>query len=162
MAATDNGVVAADNGVAAADNGVAAADSSRENSVLDPQFGWYSINRTISEFLSLVPPDQSMRVRGEDLLAEPDQVLTGIAAWMGLRTDCQALERMKHPEQSPYAFPGPPGARYGNDNFFLENPIFRPRPAAEPLKLDGRLGWRNDGAGFCPDVQLLARQFGYQ
>jgi hypothetical protein len=139
-----------------------AADDSNEKPVLDPQYGWHAINRTISEFLSRVPPAQSMRVRGEDLLAEPDKVLTDVAAWLGLRTDSEALDRMKHPECSPYAFPGPPGARYGNDNFFLENPVFRPRPAAEPLALDGPLGWRSDGAGFCPEVQLLAREFGYK
>jgi len=140
----------------------APADSGNGNHVLDPQYGWYAMNRGISQFLKQVPAEQSMQVRGEDLLAEPDKVLTEIAAWMGLRTDSEALDRMKHPERSPYARPGPPGARYGNDNFFLENPAFRPRPAAVAPSLDGPLGWRQDGAGFCPEVQQFARELGYE
>jgi hypothetical protein len=140
----------------------AAADESRENPALDPQYGWYEMNRTISEFLRGIPPSRSMRIRGEDLLSRPDQILTGVAAWMGLRTDRRAIDRMKHPERSPYACPGPPGARYGNDAFFLENPVLRAARAAAPLALDGPLGWRQDQGGFCPEVQRMAREFGYE
>jgi hypothetical protein len=129
---------------------------------LDPQNGWYALHKTIGKFLDSLPPAQGMRVRGEDLLAEPDRVLAEIAAWMGIRTDCEAIARMKHPEQSPYAFLGPPGARYGNDAFFLQDPVLRPNRAAESMSLEGPLEWRNDGAGFCQEVKLLAREFGYQ
>jgi len=140
----------------------AAADPSKNDHVLDPQYGWYVINKTISDFLSEIPPGRSLRIRGEDLLAEPDRALTDIAAWMGLRTDSDAIDQMKHPERSPYAFPGPPGARYGNDLFFLENPVLRAGRAADPLNLEEALGWRNDDKGFCPEVKLLAREFGYE
>ena len=51
-----------------------------------------------------------MRVRGEDLLGEPDTYLRKIAEWLGLRTDEEAIEAMKHPEQSPYACIGPENA----------------------------------------------------
>jgi hypothetical protein len=136
-------------------------DSSGVNPTLDPQFGWYDTNRTISKFLSTIPPARSMRIRGEDLLSRPDEVLTEIAAWMGLRTDNGAIDRMKHPERSPYARPGPLGARYGNDAFFLESPCLRVARDATPLALDGPLGWRKNQGGFCPEVQGMAREFGY-
>ena len=131
-----------------------------DGAVLDPQKGWYALNQNICEFLKSVPADQRMRVRGEDLLAEPDEALHGIAAWMGLRTDAEAIEEMKHPERSPYAFLGPPGARYGNDAFFLRDPALRPSRSLLQ-HLEGPLSWRTDGRGFSPEVKRLAQEFGY-
>jgi hypothetical protein len=137
-------------------------ESGKEGTPLDPQYGWYTLNKTISDFLKTIPANQSVRVRGEKLLGETDKVLQDIATWMGLRIDQEAIGRMKRPEHSPYAFLGPPGARYGNDIFFLESPALRPTRAAEPLSVDGPLGWRKDGGEFCPEVKLLAREFGYE
>jgi len=128
---------------------------------LDPQRGWLALHTNICKFLESVPPGQQMRVRGEDILKEPDKDLREIAAWLGLRTDGEAIDKMKHPERSPYACFGPPGARFGNDRFFLENPALRPS-RAEQQSLDGPLGWRTDGHGFSPDVERLAREFGYE
>jgi hypothetical protein len=103
-----------------------------------------------------------MRVRGEDLLRDPDRVLQDIAAWVGVRTDPEAIRQMKHPERSPFAFLGPPGARYGNDRFFLENPALRASSVTEALSVEGQLSWRNDGVEFCQEVKELAREFGYE
>jgi hypothetical protein len=129
---------------------------------LDPQYGWYAYNKSISEFLKGVPAAQRLTVRGEDLLGDTDDVLGDIAGWMGLRTDEKAIDRMKHPERSPYASFGPRGARYGNDIFFLKNPCLRPSRASEPLSLEGPLGWRKDGQEFCVEVKQMAREFGYE
>jgi hypothetical protein len=139
-----------------------SGDNRQENVDLDPQNGWYALHTNITGFLKSIPAGESMRIRGEDLLAEPDRVLREIAVWMGLRADHEAVERMKHPERSPYAFLGPPGARYGNDAFFLQDPVLRSSRAAELLSLEGPLEWRNDGAEFCPDVKRLAGEFGYE
>jgi hypothetical protein len=129
--------------------------------ILDPQNGWYALNKNICEFLKSVPVGQQMRVRGEDLLTKPDDALREIAAWLELRTDAAAIDCMKHPERSPYAFLGPPGARYGNDSFFLQDPALRPSQAVLH-RLSGPLGWRGDGQGFFPEVKRLAREFGYR
>src|SRR5262249_36981735 len=129
---------------------------------LDPQYAWYSVNKTIADFLKEIPASQSLKIRGEDLLNNPDSILRGVAAWIGVRTDVNAINTMKHPERSPYAFLGPPGARYGNDISFLENPSLRQGKAAERLSLEGALAWRSDGEGFCEEVQSLAREFGYE
>jgi hypothetical protein len=127
---------------------------------MDPQRGWYVLNMNIVTFLNSVSHSQWIRVRGEDLLANPDQVLQQIADWIGLRTDNAAIEEMKHPERSPYACFGPPGARIGNDILFLQNPVARP-VRVESYSLEGPLGWRHDGRGFLPEVKELARNFGY-
>jgi hypothetical protein len=127
----------------------------------DPQRTWYALNVNICEFLKSVPDDQKMRVRGEDLLTAPDRWLREVASWLGLRTDAQAIEEMKHPERSPYASLGPAGARYGDDRFFIESPALRPEKG-KPLSLDGPLSWRADGKGFLPRVRRLAVEFGYE
>jgi hypothetical protein len=129
--------------------------------VLDPQQGWHRLNVNICQFLDSIPDEQKLRVRGEDLLRDPDAGLRRIVDWLGLRTDGEAIEMMKHPEQSLFACFGPPGARFGNDPFFLKNPALRPW-RGEPQSLDGPLTWRDDGQGFLAKVRRLAQQFGYE
>lgn len=134
------------------------SERSRE---LDPQKGWFVLNQNINEFFRGLPDWQKLRIRGEDLLLFPDQWLRQIAEWMGMATGPASIDEMKHPERSPYACFGPPGARYGNDDFFLQDPRLRPA-RAEPRSLEGPLSWRNDGQGFLPEVKELAREFGYE
>jgi hypothetical protein len=128
---------------------------------LDPQFFWYKIHSSICSALEMIPSDQQMRVRGEDILADPDHHLREIAAWLGLRTDPEAIEAMKHPEQSVYARVGPPNARLGGDLKFLEQPFLRSR-VNNVHSLVGPLPWRKDGCEFKPGVRELAQQFGYE
>jgi hypothetical protein len=139
-----------------------AADGAHadRNGLRDPQHWWYARNRAIQEFLETIPAERHVRVRGEDLLSDPDTHLREVAAWLGLRADDEAIAAMKHPERSPYAFVGPRGARFGNDRFFLERPALRPGRARVD-GLDGELGWRGDGQGFLPEVKALAIEFGY-
>jgi hypothetical protein len=127
---------------------------------LDPQWGWYTMHCNIVHFLKEVPPEQVLRIRGEDVLADTDSALSSLATWLGLRADAAAIEEMKHPERSPFACLGPPGARYGNDLLFLKRPALRPS-RAEPKSLDGPLPWRGDGRGLAPAVRRLAVEFGY-
>ena len=69
---------------------------------------------------------------------------------------------MKHPERSPFAGLGPPGATLGNDPGFLADPVLRvrPTPAEPPPSLDAVLPWDNR-RGLEPEVHQLARDFGY-
>lgn len=127
---------------------------------LDPQWSWYALNRNILEFLADVPAARVLRIRGEELLTDPDVALPALAVWLGLGDDPESIEEMKHPEHSPYACFGPPGAQVGNDVFFLQNPRLRP-DRAEPRRLEGPLSWRMDGRGFASEVRQLALEFGY-
>lgn len=132
-----------------------------EHNAVDPQRGWYVLNTNIITFLKTVPEEQWVTIRGEDLLADPDRGLREIAGWMNLRTDREAIDEMKHPELSPYACFGPPGARFGNDIFFLEHPALQAGRSASQ-SLEGPLSWRPDGQEFLPEVKELARSLGYE
>jgi len=128
--------------------------------VLDPQRGWYLHNSRIRRFFDAIPEAQRMWIRGEDVIGQPDQSLSRIADWLGLRSDAEALDRMKHPERSRYASIGPSTAPYGNSRSFLEDPTLRPG-TLRPYTLDGPLPWRSDNCGLQPRVKQLAVEFGY-
>ena len=126
---------------------------------LDPQVSWHALNMAILEFLESVPPSQKHSVRGEDLLAGSNEALRGIAGWLGLRTDDEALDLMKYPERSPFAPYGPVSASFGSDIFLLQGPMIRPGWTA-PASLDGPVEWRDGEEGLFPEVKELARRFG--
>lgn len=92
---------------------------------LDGLIGWHQTHTNIMRLTASLPAGQTMRVKGEDLLSEPDKYLPQIAEWLGLRTDARAIEAMKHPENSPYACAGPDVARGGNDPKFMRSPKLR-------------------------------------
>lgn len=131
------------------------------DSMLDPQAGWYALNMNIVEFLTSVPDGRKRMVKGEDLLSSSDGSLLEINAWLGVRTDSEAVEAMRHPERSPYACDGPSVASFGSDMFVLPGPLVR-SDWLEGRSLEGPLSWRDDGQGFSSEVKRLAKQFGYQ
>jgi Sulfotransferase family len=128
---------------------------------VDPQIVWYRQHSTILSFLATVSPNQQMRVRGEDLLATPDHHLAEIADWIGVRTDADAIDRMKHPEDSPFANFGPRNAVFGGDPKFLRDPKLHGSRVKAPT-LEGSVPWRLDGIGFTTSVADLGRKFGYE
>jgi len=127
---------------------------------LDPQLMWYSGHVNIVNFLGGGPPDQVMRLRGEDIMQDLDTCLPAVCEWLGIATNSAAIEAMKHPERSPYACIGPTGAQFGNDPAFLRNPVLR-TSTSRPQSLEGPLSWRGDGGVFYPAVRELAVRFGY-
>lgn len=98
----------------------------------DGLLSWYRFHRNILEFTHTLPPGQSLMLKGEDILSDPDRYLTQIAEWLGIRTDTAAIAAMKHPEYSPYAYRGPFPASGGNDGKFMRNPRLRPGRIGEP------------------------------
>jgi len=130
-----------------------------DSSKIQPQKWWEQWQRNITEFASMLPEGQCMRIKGEDLLSNPDIYLPQIAEWLGVRTDNEAIAAMKRPEDSPYACMGPENALYGNDVNFLKNPKLRTGKVEEP-SLIGPLEWSPDER-FSPALISLARQFGY-
>lgn len=126
----------------------------------DPEDIWLQVHTNIVDFTESLAPGQSMRIKGEDLLGNPDVYLPQIAEWLGIRTDREALEATKHPETSPYACFGPPNALFGNDPNFLDNPVFRSTRFEEPT-LKGELEW-DSGKHFSHETCKLAKEFGYR
>ncbi len=131
-------------------------------STMEPILGWALAHRNILEVTRLMAPGQVLRVKGEDVLSDPDRTLPQIAEWLGLRTDAEAIEAMKHPETSPYAWPGPPGARGGNDGKFMRSPALRPGRVSQgdlAAAIDG--GEIDQPAPTLASFQDMAHQLGY-
>ncbi len=140
---------------------VEAIEFREDHCVLEPQIAWYDLNLNILEFLDTVPESQQIRMRGEDIMANPEKHLAQIAEWAGLRTDGEAIEEMMHPERSPFACFGPINALFGNDPNFLAGPVFKKHTPKIP-RLADRAPWRDDGGGLYPEVIEMARWFGYE
>ena len=139
-----------------------ALDFSTSPPTRDPQRLWFSDHSNICAFLESVPKEQKLRIRGEDLLENPEEHMRQIAEWLGVRTDDAAIKEMLHPERSDFAGLGPINARLGNDPKFLKEPALRaPSKKQKKPSLDGPLGWRKDGKGFSPEVIQMAMEFGY-
>jgi Sulfotransferase family len=122
---------------------------------------WRTAHENVITATQQLPLGQCIRLKGEEVMANLAIYLPQICDWLGIRSDAEAIEAMMHPENSPYACPGPRGAPRGNDPNFLENPRLDPERLArirEPL-LEGELSWR-EGA-FEKNVVRLAKQLGY-
>jgi hypothetical protein len=131
-----------------------------DRAFVEPQLAWHDLNINILNFLDTVPPQQQLRVRGEDVMSDPKTELARICRWLGIRDDAEAVDEMMHPERSPFACFGPLPAMFGNDPNFLRGPTFRPHvPRVPPLH--NPVPWRDDGLGLHPRVVALAQEFGY-
>jgi hypothetical protein len=139
---------------------VNAIDFGDESATVDPQIAWHDINVNIINFLGGVSEERQIRLRGEDLMADPRRHLARICRWLGVCDDAECIEEMMHPERSPYACFGPISALFGNDPKFLRRPKFRPHVPKIPSLYEG-LPWRTDGKGLHPEVIDLAMEFGY-
>jgi len=120
---------------------------------------WFDPHLKILEFLEEIPAERQMRLRGEDFLSEPDRYLRVVATWLGVSTENDAIEQMKHPENSPFACYGPPNAWFGNDPSFLKEPALRPY-TPKPQELKSPLSW-NPELGFSDIVIELSEYLGY-
>jgi Sulfotransferase family len=126
----------------------------------DPASLWLKPQQHILAFLEGIPTERQRRVRGEDLMADPDRHLPILCEWLGISSAPEALAAMKHPEDSPYAALGPHNALFGNDPSFLRSPELRSY-TPKPLSLDGPLEG-GDGACLGEDVAQCARRLGYR
>ncbi len=139
----------------------------------DNILSWYRFHKNIMDFTQTLPPGQTMRIKGEDVLSEPDLYLPQLAAWIGIRTDAAAIDAMKHPELSPYAYRGPAPAHGGNDGNFMRNPALRPGRIKEPnlqaFWAEERVPWVaeadrqffvNAGFDIAPNTDLMAEMTG--
>jgi hypothetical protein len=136
-------------------------DRSIDPPVVDPQILWASSQLSIMRFLSDVPKDRWVRLRGEDLLSDARGGAAEICRWLKVSDSAEAIEEMQHPERSPFARLGPANARRGNDPNFIDSPELKPGKVKEQ-SLEGPLSWRPEGGGFRAEVVELARNFGYR
>lgn len=121
---------------------------------------WYEAHRLILRFAAGLPANRYIRVRAEDILNDSRVQLLRIAAWLGIRTDDAAIERMTHPELSSFAKLGPrdSGAIGGNDPGFLRDPI--PRRVEVFHDLTPPSGWTESPCTW-RSIEALANRLGY-
>lgn len=126
---------------------------------VDPEKIWLRTHQNIVDFAATLPEGQCMRIKGEDLLSDPELYLPQIAEWLGLDAGPEAIAAMLHPENSPFAHVGPEQARLGNDPEFLEDPALRRGKITAP-SLAGELEWA-PAREFSAQTTKLAKQLGY-
>jgi hypothetical protein len=122
---------------------------------------WLDVNRRILRFGEGPAKGRLLRIRAEDVLADPAMQLGAIAGWLGVSTDAVAIEAMLHPEASPFARFGPAesGIVGGHDPGFLADPI--PRPATMPESIERPPDWVGHAA-LWQAVLDLADRLGYR
>jgi muconolactone delta-isomerase len=120
---------------------------------------WYESHQRILDTLAALPADRWMRVRAEDLLADPSRWLPRILSWLHLRTTPATVDRMLHTENWRFASTGSSDTLLGGDPKFLRAPALRPVPRPGPLTFDP--AWQLD-AGLRARMTSLARTLGYR
>jgi hypothetical protein len=126
----------------------------------DPESSWFDTNSAILAAATRIPADRFLSVRGEDVLSNPDRMLTQICDWLGLGVTVGDLAAMRRPEDSPYACMGPASAPFGNDPNFLRDPHYTARPIVLP-PLSASLDWAGTSRHLRPQTRDLALLLGY-
>ena len=132
-----------------------------KQTVIDPQLDWRLRQQGIVTFLDGVPEDRQMRVRSEDILADPRRQLPAVCQWLGLKWSERIYRALLHPERCSYSCLGPYGAELGNAPAFLASPAFHREALSLREELERPLPWRPDSKSFLPEVVEMAQQFGY-
>lgn len=91
---------------------------------------WLFTNARIKRLTDSLPPSRWLRIRSEDVLTRPREILPEVCRWLGIDDGVDSVDAMLHPEKSPFARFGPPNGPGGNDPGFLASPV--PRPAKVP------------------------------
>jgi hypothetical protein len=102
-------------------------EHSVEDQPMSVMVSWIEAQCRILRFAANLPANRYLRIKSEDVLNDSWSKLKLIAAWLGIRTDDEAIEAMLHPEASPFAQLGPVGSGVigGNDPDFLRDPVPR-------------------------------------
>jgi len=119
---------------------------------------WLVAHRNALEFGGRISPGRMLRIRGEDVLAHPRRELTRVARWLGVSDEPQAVGQMLHPERGVFTKQGPPGARYGNDTKFIDQPVPHPVRCPEGHRLPASIRLPPP---LVIKVEQLAAQLGY-
>ncbi len=127
----------------------------------DDEANWAQTHEYLLNLGYELPTSQYMLLNGEWFFEEPRLVLRQICQWLEISDDEDAITEMMHPENSPFAGPGPKSSPGGNNPGFLKNPKLRiGRIPAENLD-DPFDGDSEEKLYFSPRSRALARLMGY-
>jgi hypothetical protein len=115
---------------------------------------WLFSHARIIRLTDSLPPDRWLRIRSEDVLGRPVEVLPELCRWLGVDDGPDAVDMMLHPERSPFARLGPPSGSGGNDPGFLESP--HPRAVAAPESVEFPKEWTADPWFLLAVIQMAA------
>jgi hypothetical protein len=119
---------------------------------------WLEQHRRIAKMGKPLGAGRFMRIRAEDMVNRPLDVLPGFCSWMSISNGVESLDEMLHPERSRYASRGPVNAGGGYDPKFMANPRLRRVETPSPFLPDQ---WRVDDRVLRAVVDL-AGKFGYE
>jgi hypothetical protein len=119
---------------------------------------WLAQHRRITEFGTRIGPGRFVRLRAEDIVNRPGDVLVALCRWLGIEDGPESQARMRAPERSPYASPGPVNATGGLDPSFLHRPGWR--SVTLPASLATPASWALEQPTRDAVIDL-ARSFGY-
>ena len=125
---------------------------------LDPERPWVARNARIESFLECIPDRRWIRMRGEDVIANPAAALIHLCAWLGAPVGPAALDAMLHTENWEFAS-GPPGAAGGDRKFFAD-PALR-EVSAWPGSATSAVPWATDGRRLGNEAMEMAQRYGY-
>jgi hypothetical protein len=129
---------------------------------IDYEAKWTDTHLRIQRAADALPPGAFLRLRGEDFLRDLHTYLPQVCEWLGISDAPAAIERMLHPEASPFSRPGPRNAAAGTNSGFLENPAldFERLAAMTEPTLDAPMDWA-PGRPFGEPTRKLAHRYGY-
>jgi len=120
------------------------------------QMQWLEAQRRISKIASAAAPKKLIVLRMESLLADPHGEISALCERLDLPHDEVAVAAMLHPENLPFAGPGPVGANLGDDPAFLHDPTFPPKSG-----LGGTDSAQREEVPMLPEVADVASEYGY-
>lgn len=129
---------------------------------VDPQIPWLRCNRNIAAMLSDGAAEPGCRLRIEDVQADPVAALQPVLDTLGLRSDVEALDLMTRPSTWTFAPLASSVAPIDLDGDAVEIPDPTVIPGTAGNLLDQAVPWLAGGGRFDPQVQRLAREFGYR
>ena len=115
------------------------------------EMSWTLSNRTLLEFLADVDPARQIRVRFEDLLADPESTTRQLCAFMGVDFDLRVLDPYEHGQMVDDVVSGA----------LVGDPNFRDKSRVEPERAEA---WRSIQLprALGPEARRIASDLGYE
>jgi hypothetical protein len=119
---------------------------------------WYLGHARVVKALDELPQCRWVRVRGEDLLSEPNIWVPRLLDWMGLNWNDDITKRMLQTELWQFSGTGPSNQLFGGDLGYLKAPTLRPVTAPGPVHFEP--SW-DLSPEMISRMTILARYLGY-